>query len=140
MGSDSKNGVRHQRALSPRLSMMMMTMNNSHDSRLVTRMQEAARTNMHKSHDVYSHCCQLMEPDRFLTICEEQHTISTFKLCEFNIFRILMDFVIAFLPCCFKNSVLLNSTRNCLARYFVCSIVARLCQCAFVSALLGLRF
>ena len=44
---------------------------NSHDSRLVTRMQEAARTNMHKSHDVYSHCCQLMEPDRFLTICEE---------------------------------------------------------------------
>ena len=24
MGSDSKNGVRHQRALSPRLSMMMM--------------------------------------------------------------------------------------------------------------------
>ena len=27
MGSDSKNGVRHQRALSPRLSMMMMMMN-----------------------------------------------------------------------------------------------------------------
>ena len=26
MGSDSKNGVRHQRALSPRLSMMMMMM------------------------------------------------------------------------------------------------------------------
>jgi len=25
VGSDSKNGVRHQRALSPRLSMMMMT-------------------------------------------------------------------------------------------------------------------
>ena len=25
MGSDSKNGVRHQRALSPRLSMMMMS-------------------------------------------------------------------------------------------------------------------
>jgi len=24
VGSDSKNGVRHQRALSPRLSMMMM--------------------------------------------------------------------------------------------------------------------
>jgi len=26
VGSDSKNGVRHQRALSPRLSMMMMMM------------------------------------------------------------------------------------------------------------------
>jgi len=27
VGSDSKNGVRHQRALSPRLSMMMMITN-----------------------------------------------------------------------------------------------------------------
>ena len=29
VGSDSKNGVRHQRALSPRLSMMMMTLSTT---------------------------------------------------------------------------------------------------------------
>jgi len=33
--------------------------NNSHDSRLVTRMQEAARTNMHKSHSIIEFDAQL---------------------------------------------------------------------------------
>jgi len=32
VGSDSKNGVRHQRALSPRLSMMMMMMDTLKDN------------------------------------------------------------------------------------------------------------
>ena len=71
--------------------------------RAVTTVKQP-RQIIHKSHDVYLHCCQLMEPDRFLTICEEYHTTSTFKVFYFNILHIWIDFVIAFMLCCFMDA------------------------------------
>jgi len=47
VGSDSKNGVRHQRALSPRLSMMMM------NSAIKTKYQQNKTYDKDTEHFVY---------------------------------------------------------------------------------------